>query len=62
MEHVIFILRATFLLGLYSQAIIFNATISQVNCSDQGIGAICHQRSAFEFDLPEPRYIKAVQP
>ena len=39
--------------------IFFNATVSQVNCSNQGMGAVCHQR---EFDLPEVRYKKAAQP
>lgn len=50
-------LRATFLMGLY--LFFFNAAVSQVNCSNQGMGAVCHQR---EFDLPEVRYKKAAQP
>ena len=50
-------LRATFLMGLY--LFFFNATVSQVNCSNQGLGAACHHR---EFDLLEVRYKKAAQP
>lgn len=50
-------LRATFLMGLY--LFFFNATVSQVNRSNQGMGAVCHQR---EFDLPELRYKKTAQP
>lgn len=38
--------------------IFFNATVSQENCSNQGMGAVCHQR---EFDLPEVRYKRAAQ-
>ena len=30
--------------------IFFNPTVSQVNCSNQGMGAVCHQR---QFDLPD---------
>lgn len=39
--------------------IFFNATVSQENCSNQGMGAVCHQR---EFDLPEVRYKRAAKP